>query len=85
MPANRKFVVKAFTVTNDTGGAVTLKIRTTFTSGGTARIMAPDRTVNDNDTDLVPEMVNQVVDAGGIIEGQGNGMEYAISGVLVNA
>lgn len=85
VPTNRKFVVKAFTVSNNTAGALTLDIRVTFTSGGTARVMVPGRSVSNGSTDLVPEMINQVIDAAGIIEGQGNGMEFAISGVLVNA
>ena len=85
VPTGRKFVLKAFNVANDTGGVVTLKAQVTFTSGGTARVMVPERTIADNDTDLVPELINQVVDAGGIIEAQGLDLTFAISGVLVNA
>lgn len=84
VPANRKFVIKAFTVTNNTVGALTLDVRVTFTSGGVARTMVPGRSVSDGATDLVPEVINHVIDAGGIIEGQGGGLEFAISGVLVN-
>ena len=85
VPTGRKFVVKAFTIGNDTGGVVSLKAQVTFTSGGTARVMVPDRNVADNATDLVPELINQVIDAAGIIEAQGLNLTYAISGVLVNA
>lgn len=85
VPTGRKLVVKAFTVANDTGGVVSLKIQVTFTSGGTPRVMVPDRNVADNDTDLIPELINHVIDPGGIIEAQGLNLTVAVSGVLVNA
>lgn len=85
VPANRKFVVKAFTISNDTGGAVALRLQVTFTTGGTARLLVPSRSVADNDTDLVPELINQVIDAGGFIEALGDGLVFAIAGVAVNA
>ena len=85
VPTNKKLLIKAFTVANDTGAGVTLKSQVTFTSGGTARVMVPDRTVGDNATDLVPELINQVVDDGGIIEAQGLNLTYAIAGVLIDA
>ena len=85
VPDNRKFVCKAFNIANDTAGAITLDVRVTFASGGTAITIVPARNVANGDTDLVPEMINQILEAGGIIEGQGNGLEFAISGVLDNA
>ena len=85
VPDNRKFVVKAFSVVNDTAAVVTLKVQVTFATGGTARVLVPDRNVADNDSDFASEVLNQVLDAGGIIEAQGANLTYALSGILLTA
>ena len=84
VPANRKFIVKSFNIANDTAGALVLDIRVTFDGGASAVVIVPGRTVNNGSTDLVPEMINQIIRSGGIIEGQGDGLSYAISGALDN-
>ena len=83
VPDNRKFVVKAFSLVNDTAVVVTLRVQVTFSSTGVARVLLPDRNVADNDSDFAPEVLNQVLDAGGIIEAQGANLTYALSGILL--
>ena len=85
VPTGRNFIIKAITIANDTAAAVSLGLRVTFPAGGTPVVLVPDRTVAPKETDLAPELINHVMESGGIIEGQGLGLAYAISGILVNA
>ena len=83
VPANLKFVIKALTIANDTGGALNLTVDITTTSGGTARTIIPPRNINDKATDLCVEVVNHMLETGGIIEASGNGLEYILTGVTL--
>lgn len=83
-PTNRKFVIKAATFSNHSGGALTLIVEVTATSGGTQRRYI-ESTVGDNDSSLALELINQVLEAGGVIQASGNGITYLLSGVEVNA
>ena len=84
VPTNRKFVVKALTFGNFTGGALTLIVEAVQASGNTQRRYI-ELTVNDNETNLAPELINQVIDAAGIIQASGDGITFLLSGILSNA
>jgi hypothetical protein len=84
VPTNRYAIIKAMTVANDSGGALSLIVEVKATSGGTQRRLIPARTVNDKATDLCAEVINHVIEQGGIIQASGNGLVFQVSGVLVN-
>lgn len=83
VPAGRKFVIKALTFGNFTGGVVTLTVEA-VQNGSTQRRYI-EASVNDNDTNLAPELINQVLAAADVIQASGLDMTYLLSGVLVNA
>ena len=84
VPSNRIAIVKAMTVANSTGGALSLVVEVKPTSGGTQRRLVPARTIADLQTDLVPELGNCVIESAGLIQASGNGLVYHLSGILVN-
>ena len=53
----RKFTIKALTFGNFTGGALTLIVEALQASGGTQRRYI-EVTINDNETNLAPELIN---------------------------
>lgn len=84
VPSNRKFLIKSLTFGNFSGGALTLTVEALQSSTGTQRRYI-ERTVNDNDSDLAPELINQALAAGGLIQASGSGLTYLLTGILVNA
>ena len=84
VPAGRKFLIKSLVFGNFTGGALTLIVEALQITGGTQRRYI-EVTVNDNETNLAPELINQALAAGGVIQASGDGMTFLLTGVLVNA
>jgi hypothetical protein len=83
VPTNRKFIVKALTFANHSGGALTLIAEATQNSGTQRRYI--ERTVDDNESDLAAELINQVLAAADVIQASGDGITFILSGILVNA
>jgi hypothetical protein len=83
VPTNRKFILKAATFANHTGGALTLIVECTQSGGMQRRYI--ERTVDDNASDLAVEFINQVFAAGDVIQASGLNMTYLLSGILLNA
>jgi len=84
VPVNRKFVFRAAIFANFTGGALTLIVELLDGTGGTQRRYI-EITVNDNNANLAPEVINHVLNAGGVIQASGLNMTYLLSGIEVNA
>lgn len=82
-PTGYKTLVKAMTVTNPTGGVLTLVVKVMQDSAldaGTFRSAIPGQSLASNQTYTCPEMVNQMLNATGQIELSGNGLEFLVSG-----
>lgn len=82
VPTNRKFLVKALTFSNHSGGALTLIVECTQNSGTQRRYI--ERTLDDNEPDLAAELINHVLAPADIIQASGNGITFLLSGVLAN-
>ena|ERR1051325_11758415 len=86
VPVSFRAMLLSFVVTNQTGGAVTLIVKVLqdpTLDGGTYRFAIPPRSVNNNSTDLCPELIRQTLNAGGKIQLQGNGLEFLGSGAEI--
>jgi hypothetical protein len=83
VPTNRKFVVKALTFSNNTGGAVALIVEATQ-NGGTQRRYIEDPSMADDSSNLAPELINHVFAAADVIQASGLNVTYLLSGVLTS-
>ena len=83
VPTNRRFLVRALTFANHSGGALTLTVE--CTQNGATQRRYIETTVADNESNLAPELVNQVLAAADVIQASGNGITFLLSGVLINA
>lgn len=82
-PTATKAIIKAATLCNNSGGAVNVTLTLNPRTGGTARTLIDNRSIADQETYLCPELINQVVEAGGVIQAQGLNVELMISGVEI--
>lgn len=78
-----KAVVRAASFCNPTGGAVSLTVTLIPRTAGTARTLVSARSLAAGETYLCPELINQVIEAGGSIRGSGLDIQVSISGTQV--
>ena len=81
VPTGETWQILSAVVANETGAVVALSMALNPVSAGTDRTVVANRNVGDDKTDQCPEMIGQVLAAGGKIRGVGNGMVYYISGL----
>lgn len=84
-PALTKAVVKNANVCNSTGGAISLTLYL-VPSGGTAdatNILISARSIAAGAVDRCPEVVNQVIEAGGSLQALGANLTLVASGVEI--
>ena len=83
VPALTAAIIKAASVTNNTGGAVDLSVWLNPRTSGTDRVLIDTHTVADEETYTCPELVNQVLEAGGTLEALGLNLVLYVSGVEI--
>ena len=74
-------VVKAAVFCNVTAAVVTLNISIIARSGGTARVVLPNRNLAPDEDYFASGLINQAIEAGGAIQASGLNIEVVISGV----
>ena len=79
-PAGTSALVKAITITNATAGVIACSVVINPRTAGTDRTLISARNVAAGGTDLCPEIVNMMIEAGGLLRVQGNGLTYMVSG-----
>lgn len=84
-PTLTKAVVKSAQLTNTTGGAVACTVYAVPSGGavGAANTIVSARSVAAGETYNCPELVNQVIEAGGTIQALGNGVTLTVSGIEI--
>ena len=82
-PAGIKTVIRQATFCNNTAGVVALTVKLNPRTAGTARTIVSARNVAAGETYLCPELVNQVIEAGGLLRAFGLDIVAYISGVEV--
>lgn len=82
-PTGTTAIIKAAALINATGGAVDVTVWLNPVGGGTDRVLIDTHTVADEETYLCPELINQVLEAGGTIDALGNGVTIYVSGVEI--
>jgi hypothetical protein len=75
--------IRSATFCNTTGAPVNLTVVLNPRTAGTNRVVVDNRTLADEETYNAPEMVNQILEGGGVVQASGNGIEYYISGTEV--
>jgi len=81
-PAATKAIIKAATLLNNTGGAVTVDVHLVPNGGSATAANRVLRKTLANDTGhTCPELVNQVLEAGGTIQALGLNVAMVVSGV----
>ena len=81
--ANTTTSIRAASFCNDSGGAVNLTVTLNPRTGGTARTIIDNRTLADQETYNAPEMINQILEAGGVVQASGDQIQFYISGTEV--
>ena len=83
--ATTKAVIKSATITNTTAGAVPATVHIVPVAGtaGAATAAISLRSVAANETYNCPELVNQVIEAGGMVQALGSGLTLMMSGVEI--
>jgi hypothetical protein len=84
-PAATVGVVKAAQLINTTGGAVPATVYLVPSGGAAAaaNTLISARAVAAGETYNCPELVNQVIEAGGTLQALGNGLTLIVSGVEI--
>lgn len=82
-PALTKAVIRSASFCNATGAPVALTVKLMPRTAGTLRSLVNARTLAANETYLCPELINQVLEAGGTIQASGLAIEYSVSGTQV--
>jgi len=82
-PTGTTAIVHSAVLCNTTGGAVDCSVWLNPASGGTDRVLIDTHTIADEETYLCPELINQVLEAGGTLDALGNGVTLYVSGVEV--
>ncbi len=80
VPTGTQTIIKTLVLTNTTGAVIAATVVINPASGGTDRTLISARNIAAGGTDLCPEIVNQVIGAGGLLRVQGNGLTYMASG-----
>lgn len=84
-PANTKAAIKSAALTNTTGGAAVCTVYLVPSGGtpGASNTFISARSVAPNETYTCPELINQVLEAGGTIQAFGLDVTLAVSGAEV--
>lgn len=77
------YEIRAATFANVTGAPLDLTAKLVDQTAGTARTVIDARPLADEETYLAPELIGHILLTGGKIQGQGNGIEYFISGFKI--
>ena len=80
---NTTTAIRAASFCNTTGATVNLTVTINPRTGGTGRTAIDNRTLADEETYNAPEIVNQIIEAGGTIQASGDGIEFYLSGTEV--
>lgn len=83
VPDNTTAIIKSAVLTNATGGAVNCNVWINPRSGGTDRQVIDTRAVGDTKSDLCAEIINQVIEAGGLLRADGLDVTFVVSGVEI--
>ena len=71
------------TICNPTGAVVNATLALNARSGGTDRTLLSAEPLAAGGTRVLYELLNAIIESGGLIKLQGNGLAYYISGALV--
>jgi len=82
-PANTKAIIKAASLCNTSGGAVLVTLTLNPRTAGSARTLIDNRSVADEETYNCPEVINHVLEAGGVIQASGLNVLFVMSGVEI--
>ena len=82
-PAGTTTVITSAVVCNTTGGVINLTLATIARTAGAARTIIDNRPLADEFSDLVPEVRGEVLEPGGAIQGQGNGLTIVLRGLQI--
>jgi hypothetical protein len=81
--ASTRAVIKAAVLCNTTGSAISATVAIMARTSGSSRTVISARSIAAGESYRCPELVNQVLEAGGELRGQGNGLTLMASGVEV--
>jgi len=82
-PTGTTAIIHAAVLCNTTGGAVDCTVWLNPASAGTDRVLIDTRTLADEESYICPELVNQVLAAGGTIDALGLNVTLYVSGVEI--
>lgn len=84
-PTLTRAVTKSAQLTNTTAGAVACTVYIVPSGGaaGATNTVISARSVAAGETYNCPEMINQVIEAGGTIQALGNGVTLTVSGIEI--
>lgn len=82
-PAGTTAIIHAATLTNGSGGVVACSVWLNPRSGGTDRLLIDTHALADAESYACPELINQVLEAGGTIDALGDGVTLYVSGAEV--
>lgn len=82
-PSSTRAIVKQAALCNTTGSPVDVTVDVNPRSGGTARVLIDTRTLADEETYTCPELINLVVEAGGVVRASGLNVTMMLSGVEI--
>lgn len=83
VPTGTRAVIRAAVLTNTTGAPVDATVDINPRTSGTARVVIDSRTLADEESYLCPELINQVLEAGGVLRASGNGVTLMVSGAEI--
>lgn len=82
-PSGTTAIVTAAVCTNTTAGVVNLTLATIPRTAGTARTIISVRPVAAGQSDLVPELLGEVLEPGGVVQGLGSGLTLVLRGLEI--
>jgi hypothetical protein len=76
-------IIKAATLTNNTGAPVAVSVWLNPRTSGTDRPVIDTRTLSDEESYPCPELINHVIEAGGTLDALGLNVVLYVSGVEI--
>jgi hypothetical protein len=83
VPAGTKVVIRQANFCNSTAGVVALTVKINARTAGTDRTITSARNLAAGETFLCPELINQVLEPGGLLRAFGLNIEAVVSAALV--
>ena len=82
-PSGTTAIVTAAVCTNTTAGVLNLTLATIPRTGGAGRTIISARPIAVGQSDLVPELIGEVLEPGGVVQGLGNGLTIVLRGLEI--